>query len=383
MNNIFKSLSTLGVALAFVAAPAFAQNASTVSATGNDNDADVDQVFVGATGYGMNEAIIDQVGDEHEASIYQNGAGNITNIYQEGFSHKGVETMVMNGSNGNITNITQTGGDAATSSGGNSLARVELWGDDNTVDVTQHGDGQRAFVDIQQGANFRNDVDVSQNGSSNQANIDVNGDDNIVSTLQDGQGNGIGAVFGTVGVDVDGDGNEAIVQQRGDNNSTLFVQFGDGNKAVERMTNGDGNVVTIDQTGNDNRAVYEIWGDANSIDIDQTTSGNVVAINGRGTPPAGGGGVDGNMIDIDQFGGDGNMIDGYFADGSESNMVTIQQDGVGNMMNAGFDVPSGPSDLGLVVDGDFNTVDVMQTGDGNMAGVEQIGDSNMATITQN
>lgn len=357
MHNLLKKLSAFTIAVLLMTGTAFAQSQSSdISVTGNDNDATVDQ-----TG-GLHEAQIKQVGDENE-----------TTITQDGYSHKGVQTMARGDQN--ITNITQNGGDFATTSGGNSLARVELWGDRNLVDITQLGDAQRAFVDIQQGANFDNDVDVRQEGSENAVNIDINGDANVVNTVQDGAQNGIGAVFGTVGVDVDGNNNESIVQQVGDHNTTLFTQDGDGNKAVERMTRGDGNAVDIYQMGDDNRAVYEIWGDDNTIDIDQMSSGNDVFINGRGTPTAPGGGVSDNTVTIHQGGGDFNTVSGFFEDGSESNMVSIMQSGTGNEVLSA----SGP---GLFIDGDHNTATIMQSGVGNSAEVEMIGNGNTSTVNQ-
>jgi hypothetical protein len=61
-------------------------------------------------------------------------------------------------------------------------------------------------------------------------------------------------------------------------------------------------------------------------------------------------------------------------------MITIQQDGSGNSV-VGTYGPSGGE--GLYVDGDLNTIDVMQTGTGHTAAVQAIGDGNTSTITQN
>ena len=95
MNNIFKSISTLGVALAFVAAPAVAQNVANVNAQGTGSDVDIMQVggnvadvdildLTGpADGSGAFIVDIDQTntgGDKNEAYVegYEKagGAGN-------------------------------------------------------------------------------------------------------------------------------------------------------------------------------------------------------------------------------------------------------------------------------------------------------------------
>ena len=377
-------------AFGLMASPALAQsNSSSISQTGPDNDADVQQD-------GGHSSVISQSNfalPGHIAQVDQfGGSGSSSDILQE---QRGAVAVVAQDGNDNVSGIKQSGpndaGDAPTQEAGifqqgdrnvlGSYANYEgrafqkngtsFDNDKNFLDLDQVGDDNKAGVWQEHGA----DATIAQTGAGNEArtyqtsapvgtvnDIDVTqtGDDNFAHLRQSG-----------------GDGNTALVQQIGDLNESTFTQTGASNRAVERMTAGSYNVVTIDQNGSSNRAVYEIWGDSNTMDIDQTGNNHNTAINGRGTPPAPGGGVSDNTIDIDQFGGDGNQIDGYFANGSESDTVTISQDGTGNLMNSGA-----MSDYGLYVDGDLNTVEVMQTGMGNTSDVTVIGDGNTSTVSQ-
>ena len=115
----------------------------------------------------------------------------------------------------------------------------------------------------------------------------------------------------------------------------------------------------------------------NTVDILQSSDNNTIRMNARGTPPAPGGGVSNNSFTATQMGGSGNFADGYMANGSESNVISLIQDGSGNTVDGGVD------GYGIYVDGDMNTITISQTGTGHMADVATIGDGNTAVVTQN
>ena len=124
-------------------------------------------------------------------------------------------------------------------------AEVVQDGDDNTVQVSQFGDGDH-FAGIDQTGND-NLSSVTQAGSAqNVALLTQTGDANTILLSQNDSGlAGSGAAISQTGsgnlatLIQDGDDNQAILAQNGDNNTMSATQIGAGN-ALEWTQNGNG-----------------------------------------------------------------------------------------------------------------------------------------------
>lgn len=124
-------------------------------------------------------------------------------------------------------------------------AEVTQDGDDNTVQVSQFGDGDHFAGIDQTGAN--NLASVTQGGSAqNVAVLTQTGDANTILLSQNDNGlTGSGAGIAQNGTGnlatliQDGDNNQAILAQNGDNNTMSATQVGAGN-ALEWTQNGNG-----------------------------------------------------------------------------------------------------------------------------------------------
>lgn len=124
-------------------------------------------------------------------------------------------------------------------------AEVLQDGDNNTVEVTQSGDGDH-FAGIEQTGNANN-VDVAQSGAvQGVALITQDGNANTALLAQNDTGLiGSGAAIAQTGANnlatliQDGSDNQAVLTQSGDNNTMTATQLGDGN-ALEWTQNGNG-----------------------------------------------------------------------------------------------------------------------------------------------
>ena len=221
-----KKLSTLLVALFFTAGMAFAQS---------------------------NDASIDQVGDDHEATISQTGAMN--SAFVEQTADAGRE-----GSDVGEATVTQTGAENYV-----NLRQRNFFGN-NEATITQLGDGNRVQGTTASSAFYQNHglnvIDVRMEGNDNtlyslageaQKNVntfllDILGSDNSVGMFQH---------FGYGDVSIEGSSNSVVLYQRSGSNATAqsaHVDISGGDNMVDIYQNGESHTATVDIIGYSNTA---------------------------------------------------------------------------------------------------------------------------------
>lgn len=333
-------------AFGLMASPALAQNNATVSSTGDDNDATVNQTYTASSGYGINNATITQQGDEDTASATQSGAGNESKIVQKNWGTPGHIAQVSQTGDGNWSDVLQEqrGAEAGIDQNGTeNQVNLKQAGPNDAGDgvamsagITQDGDYNKVggYSDYdgvayqKNGTSFPNDLntlDVYQAGSYNkagvwqehhaEADIDQDGNWNEARVYQ--QAAPAGGDLGYAKVDQSGDYNDADVNQVGEGH---YVDLGQ---------DGDSNIADIDQYGgNGNRAMFSQSDDAEAY-VNQ--NGNDNAIVGVGSDISGGtyaqgNSLNGSYLDVDQL-GDGNVL---FLDQNNGGTATVMQDGLTN-----------------------------------------------------
>ena len=250
-----KLITLLGVFI-FAGSMAFAQNSSTVTQSGDDNSATVDQQYVG---YGaQNVATVEQIAGEEKgntvSSLNQFGADNLYDIYQEGNGNlvrqhpeQGKQGPSINGK----IDIDQIGDD-------NTVHDADQTGYGNTVNITQ--DGSNNFVDVEgqdsratEGEYSGNTVNVTQNGSGNMVGTgtgtgiyQTNGG-NVININQDaGSRAGTQSVQTSTGLPAQ-EGGQGLVQISGYDNKMNINQYGSGSKVKFVLQDGSMNTVNINQ----------------------------------------------------------------------------------------------------------------------------------------
>jgi hypothetical protein len=280
-----KKIITLLFVFAFVSTMAFAQNSASVTQSGDDNKATVDQQYVGYGG--QNVAIVEQVAGQDDGntvrSLDQYGADNLYDIYQNG--------------NGNMVRQHPEQGKHGPSIGGK--IDIDQLGDDNIVhDADQSGYG--------------NTVTIMQEGSNNF--VDVEGQDsratggeyagNTVNVAQYGDGNMVGTGTGTGTYQTSGGNVINITQEGGSRAGTQTVQTSTGLPTQEGgqglvQISGYDNVMNIDQYGSGSEVKSVLQdGSMNVVNISQGLSG----MGGMHTAEVTQVGVD-NTVNITQNGG--------------------------------------------------------------------------------
>lgn len=218
MNQITKKLSTLGVALAFAAAPALAQD---------------------------NTSLIEQTGDDHSAQITQTGSTNDATIKQ-----------VQGGD-----------GDAITIQTGDLNVASAISGDNVVMRQTQIGNENVATVG--QGLLQRASVTQYQEGNENLATLTISGPGTrFASIYQEQVGNEnvseIVALRSDTGFDPD-----AKTVQMGNENSVVGTWDGSQSNSIDVFQMGDLNVATVDFLSNGNRTVVSQMGGENVAIVEQ------------------------------------------------------------------------------------------------------------------
>ncbi|WGK63728.1 hypothetical protein [Croceiramulus getboli] len=244
----------IGAAALLFGVVGFAQsNTGTAEQDGSDNLIRVRQI--GA----LNNAELDQDGDNNQAGILQTGLNDAEN--------------------GAPATPAGLANDAAiTQEGDLNAAFVDQDGDYNVADIEQTSpsgtdEGNRAY--IQQGVGYavNNEASISQDGSGNDALTRQFFDSNVASTVQEG------------------DDNDADIRQNAPSNDAgagpasaasniaSVEQYGDLNGAFVRQntnpaTVGGFNLATIVQDGDDNYGYQTQDGDTNTAAIVQKGEGN-------------------------------------------------------------------------------------------------------------
>ena len=349
-----RSLLTLTLALGLTGV-VHAQSTSTTIQSGTGHTIDLNQS-------GSNDAYVEQSGMDNTTDIDQDGAINDATSIQSGSNNLAVidQGVTLPGLGGSSATVVQSGstndGRVAQGDGASLVGFVDQAGDNGFATVNQSGLGHMASVEQLAGTN-NTGTSNQDGGAYNESGIVQDGDDNAADILQTGNEH------------------TATVKQVGDRNVSTITQDGFNNRAADRTTRGNDNVLTIDQIDSDNIAVSHIWGDRNTITVTQSGNNQEVDLDGRRNTTAPVLGVNDNVIDFDQAGGD-NFIGGWLEDGASGNMITVFQDGSNNSVSGG---PFGP---GLYVEGDMNTITITQTGVGSTANAAALGDGNSVTITQ-
>ncbi len=263
--------------------------------------------FTAGLAFGQSTAVVDQIGDDNQATIDQVGTGITSVILQNGNTNRASASMA---------NPDDGAPNQATS------AQVQI-GDGNkaTIDWTQTVERRQdtELIQIQAGSGNKATMDVRDNllvaqiqvGDDNKAKVDNMshtmeiaqlqvGDDNVAKALGAGSPTG-GVIYQiqqgdrnkslvtqynsitqnggtTVGTEQIGNDNLAKVDLHQARFNEAFVyQEGDDNRGVIRI-DGTGNLADIYQFGSDNRAKIEQFSNGNVADINQTGSNNHAVI---------------------------------------------------------------------------------------------------------
>jgi len=340
-----KNIATLLVAILITAGMSFAQN----------NDATVLQEVDDS------EVNIDQMGSNNQASASQSLGNNnmFIEIDQNGTSNQA--DVAQQWGQWHWTYVDQIGA-------GNELKLIQ----DNTstrVDVMQDGDGN--YADI-----FHRNYLFSFNDYISSVFLKQDGDENEALIVSDGSGN-------TVNVLQAGENNDAHLTQSGDQNSADIRQgaVGGSNDSYVNLTqSGYKNSVDIRQIVSDNQSFTGSQsGDLHSFRLFSRGTGHVVTMDMDGDRNLsdwiiGDNLSEDNVLTLDVDGSrnhSGGSIQGSF------NTVTLQQSGDYNRIGTSYLAKDG-----VVINGDYNTVDISQMGDSDAAFVTQMGNSNTATISQ-
>ncbi|RFC66225.1 hypothetical protein DYI37_01825 [Fulvimarina endophytica] len=337
----------------------------TASTTGT-NRLEVDQL-----GFGQSIWQIRQSGAQNSLSVLQSVRGNALRIAsQDGAANQA--TLISTGEDNTIGNLQQTGqghaldlslvGDRnfvdqvrqtgfTTSGGGDNLAGISIFGDDNGGE----GIGGYRAMSAQGSQLAGYAASVEQVGDGNQLQLTIGAsstgggsDGNLFSLSQSGLQNGL---F----VTMTGDGNETNARQTGDGNTATIVQDSDAvfsRQSGIRLGNiaslsfeGDANDLLINQSGLSNRADVTIVGSRNDVGA---------SIPGRDDRDA--------------------LLQSLLAQGG---IVQAGRDNTASVSIVGNENLSGIFQAGTSHSAMITTV-----GDGNQAGIGQIGEGQLARVRQ-
>jgi hypothetical protein len=188
---------------------------------------------------------------------------------------------------------------------------------------------------------------------------------------------------------MEGDDNLTYIDQTGNENETLiklgewgpanmnevnFLQTGDGNYLETIMNSADNNIVNATQDGNDNyfRVMSITRGTGNQVNMLATGDANRGSWGIRGDHPET---SDDNILNINQLGNNNKTageINGDF------NTVDIMQTGDGNMVGSDWYIKDGVN-----ITGDSNDVNIMQNGTGHSTLNTVVGNNNLINVSQN
>ena len=206
-------------------------------------------------------------------------------------THNGNGIYINQVGNDNELDIVQDGSDnlvAGVGSTSSNIVNADIIGNNNDTTLTQRGDNNVILFDV---TGDTNTTTVSQGGSSgaddNRLEFDVNGDSNILSITQN-HNDGIGNNGHFLAIDLDGDTNNILSSQlndgdkkaflsvQGDDNDIDLYQQGSGSHYAEIAVGSDQTVgITQDGTGNHNASV-SMTGHSATLDLTQDSSNNQV-----------------------------------------------------------------------------------------------------------
>jgi len=254
-----KKLTTLLAAFIFTAGMAFAQNNdATVDQTGDDNEAQVDQVI--SNGATVNLSQTENGSGSSFADIDQTGGANLTNLNQIGnnsatIDQEGKHTVA--GFNSNFNNgVDQIPALQENTGGDQNVLNVTQRNNFSQVRVDQVGGGNT--IDVFQGGGISNVAKLNQLGDNNNMDISLVGSINRVEIQQLGVGSH------TAYVDVSGDANNVTR-----NGQSKIMQDGELH-FTDVMITGNDNAYVVNQTGFSHTANVTVMGNNNSSTITQS-----------------------------------------------------------------------------------------------------------------
>ena len=335
-------------------------------------------LYFGAQACQANEIYINQVGNNTDLTISQDGTNNtITGL------SGGTSKATISGNNTSTT-YNQTGDrnavkvymyagngiSKATQTGNDNEAFLDCHGNNCVLDVTQTGDDNYVSAEVGNGGDYDQSITITQDGDDNLAVVEANGDDNTIVIDQDGNNH---MVYGYGNTPVTGDRNTLTLTQNGsqyeqaeiavigNDNTVDGYQGGGGESNFGRLVlTGDDNTVkmwqgkqidgTTDSTeGGDHDAYVTITGNNNDFHSAQTDQ----AANCCWASHELNAGIigDDNEVNLSQRKNGAHTM--YVDIDGDDNNVDVQQNG-----------NQGSTYLDLDIEGNYNLVDVNQHGGG-------------------
>lgn len=221
-----KTLLTLTTALLFTAGSAFAQsNDATIDQVGDDHEATISQSGAMNTAYVEQTADAGREGaDVGSAEITQTGDENYANLRQRNFYGDSDASITQLGTGNSVQG--QTAGDDFFQNHGLNILDVIMDGDDNTL-YSLRGEAQK---------------------NTNTLLLDILGDGNSVGLLQE---------FGYGDVSIEGSANSVVLNQQTNspsNTHSAYVDVYGSDNTVDVFQRGEANTSTVDITGSFNTA---------------------------------------------------------------------------------------------------------------------------------
>jgi hypothetical protein len=222
------------------------------------------------------------VGNNQTITVNKAGPNNILTLGANstiGTNGKGIDINYQVDVGGNIGFINSNNNGQGVSAGnlidiiqlgGNAIATVSMLGNTNSLTVRSSGGGGNSIVAdidadnvtavVNQTLGGSNDTTLNLTGNKGSVNITSTGAANITSVTQSGGG----ANGNTVGIVLDGQGNQTTVSQSGVSDNT-----------VDYKANGSNNIASIIQSGGLTTGQYakvDILGSGNNVGITQQGS---------------------------------------------------------------------------------------------------------------
>lgn len=348
MKRLFL-LTTSAFAISIGTAWADSNNSAFVEQIGSGNQMTINQKHDLSTSSTPSEN--NQVGSAGN-TLLQNGTNNAITIVQGehsgGDDSIGVNAPVLQSGDSNTLSMFQFAGN-------NVINEAHQTGAGNTGTIVQSTGGAGSFVDLFEQRDQGNVGVIEQiNTPSSHATL-VQGDSTRAAT------NNFSHIFQVA----PGGSNQATSMQFGDGNSSEVIQS-DGNISYTGFQDGNLNITEVKQSGPDMVASTSVIGDSNLVDLFQNENAMTASLSLNGN---------GNRLVVDQFSGDGNLVDVALA-GNNTGTRAFNSGGAAASITQ---LTAQPIDGATILqNGDNNSVSVTGTNaDGNVFGLEQAGDGNV------
>lgn len=246
-----------------------------------------------------NDIYMDQVGDQLDLDIIQDGQNNsirsLNTLNGDAYISGNNKTFaVTQQGNNNRAGFWTHGGNqviSLTQKGNSNVSAIDNHGNNNDMSITIEGDSNVTHTEIGNGNDINNNITVTiddgdsntlytevQNGSTNTIDVQIHGQSNNINTVTvNGSNNNIKAwqgkhEDGTVDNNETGD-NDVYWVVVGNSNTLESYQTDDNNNGGQHIANyitGDSNTVKHTQRGAGNHEGYiEINGDSNTVELSQ------------------------------------------------------------------------------------------------------------------